>query len=65
MGHEDEVPDLSHLFEQDFSWWAKVYLPGFDLLPARWRDPIEANIRVSLSEMSEPYLLHLVNHFEE
>lgn len=65
MGHLDELPDMAHLFEKDFSWWAKVYPPGFDLLPERWRDTIEATIRAALSVMPEPYALHDVNHFDE
>lgn len=65
MGHEDEVPDLSHLFEQDFSWWAKVYPPGFDLLPARWRPRVEETVRNRLEDMEKPYLLNQINHFDE
>jgi hypothetical protein len=65
MGYEDELPDLAHLFEQDFSWWAKVYPPGFDLLPARWREPIETKVRNFLPVMPQPYALHDVNHFGE
>ena len=65
MGHENEVPDLAHLFERDYAWWAKSYLPGFDLLPERWRGPIEARIRSVLPVMDEPYELHNVNHFDE
>ena len=65
MGHQDELPDMAHLFEKDFSWWAKVYPPGFDLLPERWRDSIEATIRAALPVMPEPYALHDVNHFDE
>jgi len=65
MGHEDELPDMAHLFEQDFSWWTKVYPPGFDLLPEPWREPIEATIRDALPLMSVPYALHDVNHFGE
>lgn len=65
MGHENEVPDLAHLFERDYAWWAKSYPPGFDLLPERWRGPIEARIRSVLPVMDEPYELHNVNHFDE
>jgi len=65
MGYEDEVPDLSHLFEQDFSWWSKVYTPGFGLLPTRWRMHIEEKINSSLDPMAIPYMLHKINHFEE
>ena len=65
MGYEDELPDMAHLFEQDFSWWAKVYPPGFDLLPERWRGSIEHQIRECLPVMKAPYELHKVNHFDE
>jgi hypothetical protein len=65
MGHRDEIPDMAHLFEKDFSWWAKVYPPGFDLLPERWRKPIETNVRNLLPVMPQPYALHDVNHFGE
>ena len=65
MGHQDEIPDMAHLFEKDFSWWAKVYPPGFDLLPERWREPIETNVRNLLPVMPQPYALHDVNHFGE
>ncbi|DAC22522.1 MAG TPA: hypothetical protein D7H89_02370 [Candidatus Poseidoniales archaeon] len=56
---------LAALVEQDFSWWAKVYPPGFDLLPARWREPIETKVRNLLPVMPQPYALHDVNHFGE
>jgi hypothetical protein len=56
---------MAHLFEKDFSWWAKVYPPGFDLLPERWREPIETNVRNLLPVMPQPYALHDVNHFGE
>ena len=65
MDHEDELPDMAHLFEQDFSWWAEVYPPGFDLLPERWRESIETAVRGILPTMPEPYALHDVNHFDE
>ena len=65
MGHENEVPDLAHLFERDYAWWAKSYPPGFDLLPERWRHGIEERVRSYLEEMEKPYILHHVNHFEE
>ena len=65
MGHESEIPDLAHLFERDYAWWAMVYPPGFDLLPDRWRSLIEPSVRSILPDMTEPYDLHGVNHFDE
>jgi hypothetical protein len=65
MGHEEEVPDLAHLFEVDYAWWAKIYLPGLELLPERWRGPIEGRVRSFLPLMDQPYKLQNVNHFDE
>jgi hypothetical protein len=65
MGHEEEVADLLHLFKDDFSWWAMVYPPAFDLLQQQWRSTIEGTIRSALSIMPMPYTLHEVNHFDE
>ena len=65
MGHEDELPDLAHLFEKDYSWWANIYSPGFDLLQDRWRPTIETNLRSMLPVMPEPFELPFVNHFSE
>lgn len=65
MGHEDELPDLAHLFEKDYSWWANIYSPGFDLLQDRWRPTIETNLRSMLPVMPEPFELQFVNHFSE
>jgi len=55
----------SHLFKDDFSWWAMVYPPAFDLLQQQWRSTIEGTIRSALSIMPMPYALHEVNHFDE
>jgi len=65
MVHEEEVADLLHLFKDDFSWWAMVYPPAFDLLQQQWRSTIEGTIRSALSIMPMPYALHEVNHFDE
>lgn len=65
MGHESEVPDLAHLFEQDYAWWAMVYPPGFDLLPDRWRHGIEEELRSNLDIMQQPFALIDINHFDE
>jgi hypothetical protein len=65
MGYEDELPDLAHLFEKDYGWWANIYPPGFDLLPERWRSIIETNVRSMLPVMPEPFELPFVNHFSE
>ena len=65
MGYEEEVADLAHLFEKDYSWWAMIYSPAFNLLPKRFSRLIEDNIRSLLPVMSQPYALHEVNHFDE
>jgi hypothetical protein len=65
MGYEKEIADLAHLFEKDYSWWAKMYPPAFNLLPKRFSRLIEDNIRSLLPVMSQPYALHEVNHFDE
>ena len=65
MGYEKEVADLAHLFEKDYSWWAMIYSPAFNLLPKRFSRLIEDNIRSLLPVMSQPYALHEVNHFDE
>jgi hypothetical protein len=65
MRHEDEVSDLTHLFELNYDWWEKIFPPGFLLLPDRWRSGIEAHLRSMLPLMPEPYELYSVNHFSE
>jgi hypothetical protein len=65
MNQEKQVPDLSHVFISDLSWWAQVYPPGFDLLPDPWREGIESNINEGLENMQKPYALHKINYFGE
>ena len=65
MGHEDQVPDLTHLFQRSYLWWAQVFPSGFNLLPGRWRSSIETAICSILPAMPEPYALCEVNHFDE
>jgi hypothetical protein len=65
MNQEKQVPDLSHVFFSDLSWWAQVYPPGFDLLPDPWREGIESNINEGLENMQKPYALHKINYFGE
>ena len=62
---EDEVPDLAHLLQKDYSWWTQVYSPGFDLIPMPWRSHIERSIRSKLSVMPEFSAIHDVNLFDE
>ncbi|MFL2976465.1 MAG: DUF6395 domain-containing protein, partial [Candidatus Thalassarchaeaceae archaeon] len=42
--HWDQVPDLLHLKEVDFSWWTKHYPPAFSLLPSWIRSEIQSQI---------------------
>lgn len=63
MNLEKQVPDLAHLFEQDFSWWVQAYPPAFDLLPVPWRKEIQSSIMSFLPTMMEPYVLETINHF--
>lgn len=65
MGHENEVFDLAHLSQEDYSWWTMIYPPGFNLLPKRFRGLIEDKVRSLLQVMPQPYALHEVNHFDE
>ncbi len=65
MGHEDQLTDLSHLFESDYNWWIMAYPPGFDLLQDRWRLSIETRILSILPTMPKPYKLDNINHFDE
>ena len=65
MGHEDQVPDLTHLIQRSYSWWAQVFPTGFNLLPGRWRSSIETAICSILPLMPEPYALFEINHFDE
>ncbi len=50
QNHWDQVPDLLHLKELDFSWWTKHYPPAFLLLP-KW---IRTDIQVQIEEFTEP-----------
>lgn len=65
MNLEHLVPDLSHLLDADYSWWAGYYPPGFQLLPASLRDNIEMNVKRYLIQMPEPFSLESINHFNE
>jgi len=64
MNLEEHVPDLTHLFEQDFSWWTQVYPPAFELLPMPWRKEIQSSIMSFLPSMQKPYVLETINHFK-
>lgn len=65
MNLEEQVPDLAHLFEQDFSWWTQVYPPAFNLLPAPLREQIQSSIMSILPSMQKPYTLETIDQFED
>ncbi len=65
MNQENQVPDLSHLFTSDLSWWAQVYPPAYNLLPNRWRTSIRNSISEFLKDMESPHYLEKINHFDE
>lgn len=65
MNQESQVPDLSHLFSSDLSWWAQVYPPAYELLPISWRTSIRNSISGFLKEMGSPHYLEEINHFDE
>ena len=65
MNQENQVPDLSHLFASDLSWWAQVYPPAYNLLPNRWRTSIRNSISEFLKDMESPHYLEKINHFDE
>ena len=65
MNQEKQVPDLSHVFISDLSWWAQVYPPAYNLLPNRWRSSIRNCISGFLKEMEFPHYLEEINHFDE
>jgi hypothetical protein len=65
MNQENQVPDLSHLFTSDLSWWAQVYPPAYNLLPNRWRTSIRNSISEFLKDMEFPHYLEKINHFDE
>ena len=50
QNHWDQIPDLLHLQELDFSWWTKYYPPAFELLP----DWIRGEIQSSIESFTEP-----------
>ncbi len=50
QNHWDQVPDLHHLKEKDFSWWVKHHPPAFDLLP----DWIRPSIQSAIEDATEP-----------
>ena len=63
MNLEEQVPDLAHLFEQDFSWWTQVYPPAFNLLSTPLREQIQSSIMSILPSMQKPYTLETIDHF--
>ena len=48
--HWDQVPDLHHLKDKDFTWWTKHHPPAFDLLP----DWIRPTTQKAIEEATEP-----------
>ena len=50
QNHWDQLPDLLHLKEKDFSWWIQYYPPAFELLP-EW---IVLKYKQKLESMIEP-----------
>ena len=58
QNHWDEVPDLIHLKELDFSWWTQYYPPAFNLLPDWIRSGVQEAIESSIDPMPEdsPFL---------
>jgi len=65
MDIADQVPHLGHLLDIDFSWWASYYPPAKEILPSRWKEETWERIAQYLQPMSEPYLLHEINHYNE
>lgn len=65
MDLQDEVLDLSHLLQDDLSWWEGIYLPGLEILPDPYRGEITEKIYQFLEPMERPYKLEKVNHFNE
>ena len=63
MKLEHLVPDLEHLFKNDFDWWEKYYSPGFDLLPEYLREHVRDRIVEELEPMALPYQLEDVDLF--
>jgi len=58
QNHWDQVPDLLHLKEADFSWWIQHYPSAFELLP----DWIRPGIQSSIESMTEPIPLDSIFH---
>ena len=65
MNLESEVPHLSELLSNDFSWWTKVYPPYEQLLPFEWRNLIRENLETYLDQMEQPYALESINLYNE
>lgn len=65
LNQESQVPDLAHLFQQDFTWWTSYYPPADEILPVRWKNGIKTKISTYLEDMEQPYVLESVNHFDE
>ena len=65
LNQEHQVPDLQHILAQDFSWWTSFYPPALKILPNKWKQEITTKIQSYLDEMTQPYALESVNHFDE
>ena len=53
QNHWDQVPDLVHFKEVDFSWWTQHLPVAFELLPEWIRDGIESSIKEYTDPISE------------
>jgi len=65
MNLEAEVPHLSDLLSNDFSWWTKVYPPSESMHPVDWKPKINEKLSLYLDEMEQPYTLETINLYSE
>lgn len=65
MNLREEVPDLGHLMQEDFTWWEGIYPPALQILPEPYREEIFGKISQYLDPMERPYKLEKINHFNE
>jgi len=65
QNHWDQVPDLSHMSELDFSWWTKHHPPAFDLLPDWIRPVIQSAIETATEPIPVDSPFHTWNLFPD
>ena len=65
QNHWDQLPDLLHLKEKDFSWWIQYYPPAFELLPEWIRSEIQTKIESMIEPIPQDSPFHSWNLFPD